>query len=55
MEPGPPLNGEFMGESSPRFEWEIDSMQKLEAWDAWGGAVEPASETSAEVTEITHG
>ena len=51
MVPQPPLNGEFMGESSPPFEWE-DTIQKLQVSGARGG--QPLSESSAEVGEA-HG
>lgn len=55
MEPDPTLNGEFMGESSPHFEWEVDSMQKHQAWDAWGSGAETASKSSAQVVEKARG
>ena len=55
MEPRPPLNGEFMGESSPIFEWEVASMEKLQAWNALDDAAPPASKSSAQVIERHQG
>ena len=48
METDPPLNGEFMRESSPIFEWEVDSMDKLEAWDTRTSGAATASDMSPE-------
>ena len=53
MEPDPPLNGEFMRESSPPFDWEVNSMQTLQAWDGLAG--ERAWETSAKGIEDVTG
>jgi hypothetical protein len=51
METDPPLNGEFMRESSPAFDWEVDSMDKLEAWDSGRSGAATASDRSAEADD----
>jgi hypothetical protein len=51
METDPPLNGEFMRESSPAFDWEVDSMGKLDAWDAQRNDAATASDPSAQAVE----
>ena len=53
MEPDPPLNGEFMRENSPPFDWEVNSMQTLQAWNGLAG--KRAWETSADAIEDTTG
>lgn len=55
MEPDPPLNGEFMRESSPLFEWEVDSMRKLRARDAGGRAFETTESCDSDSPGYTIG
>ena len=51
MDTDPPLNGEFMRESTPAFDWELDSMNELQARDGRRSGAATASETAAEVID----
>lgn len=48
MEPNPPLNGEFMRDSSPLFDWEVQSIEKREAWSAGATGAEREREALQE-------
>lgn len=48
MEPKPPLDREFMRDSSPLFDWEVQSIEKREAWSAGGSEIERGAEALQE-------